>query len=138
AKALLYSVLRGRDNELFVLLVDFLETGAHLEEILRAVRVALGRHHQVLVVCPWPPGVAKPTTQSPRPHGKGTTKEEHRFTLQDLLTQASALRFQQAFAHLQRAFARLGVPVLCAPDEEAAGLILQRMQRLRALERGVR
>jgi uncharacterized protein (DUF58 family) len=151
ASAVMYSVLRGRDNELFVLLVDFLETGPHLEKILRAVRVALGRHHQVLVVCPWPPGVDKPKravsfTPTFRPRrgegrkgeGRGITHEAARPLLQDLLAQASTLRLQQAFARVQQAFARLGVPVLCAPEDEAVGLILQRMQRLRALERGVR
>jgi uncharacterized protein (DUF58 family) len=148
ASALMYSVLRGRDNELFVLLVDFLETGPHLEKILRAVRVALGRHHQVLVVCPWPNGVDKPkrgghaTLANKGRTDKGEARERShvaaRPVLQDLLFQASILRLQQAFAHIQQAFARLGVPVLCAPDDEAVGLILQRMQRLRALERGVR
>jgi hypothetical protein len=133
ASALMYSVLRGRDNELFVLLVDFLETGPHLEKILRAVRVALGRHHQVLVVCPWPPGVDRP-----KQDGRKRSKEASRLDLQDLLTRASMLRLHQAFAHVQQAFARLGVPVLCAPEDEAVGLILQRMQRLRSLERGVR
>jgi uncharacterized protein (DUF58 family) len=133
ADALMYSVLRGRDNELFVLLVDLLETGQHLEKILRAVRVALGRHHQVLVVCPWPPGVPRPIAGR-RPGAK----EDTRLDLQDLLAQASTLRLKQAFAHVQGAFARLGVPVLCAPEDEAVGLILQRMQRLRSLERGVR
>ena len=60
AEVLLASVLARRDNELFVLLVDLLETGPHLEKLLRAVRVAPARHHQVLVVCPWPPGVPVP------------------------------------------------------------------------------
>jgi hypothetical protein len=58
--------------------------------------------------------------------------------LQDLLTQASTLRVQQAFAHVRQAFARLGVPVVAALDDEAVGIILQRMQRLRLLERGGR
>ena len=133
AGARMYSVLRGRDNELFVLLVDFLETGPHLEKILRAVRVALGRHHQVLVVCPWPPGVDRP-----KQGGRTKSKEASRPNLQELLNQASTLRLHQAFAQVQQAFARLGVPVLCAPEYEAVGLILQLMERLLSLERGVR
>jgi len=134
AKALTHSVLRGRDNELFVLLVDFLETGHHLEKILRAVRVALGRHHQVLVVCPWPPNVDVPV----RPYQGGENKKEtSRPNLQDLLTQASTLRIHQAFAHVQQAFAKIGVRVLCAPEDEAIAMILQRMRQLRSLERGM-
>ncbi len=109
AGALLHSVLRGRDNELFVLLVDLLEAGPHLEKILRAARVALSRHHQVVVVCPWPPGVRPP----PRKDGAAHKAEEPTPPdLQDLLTQASTLRVQQAFAHVRKAFTRLGIPVL--------------------------
>src|SRR5207253_11088723 len=58
--ALLRAVARGRDNELFVLLADLLELEDHLNPLLRAVKVALARHHQVMVVCPWPPGVPLP------------------------------------------------------------------------------
>src|SRR6185437_11687241 len=60
AQALLRAVGKGRDNELFVLLVDLLELDDYLEPILRAVSVALGRHHQVILLCPWPPGLAPP------------------------------------------------------------------------------
>ena len=60
ADALLRAVRRGRDNELFVLLADFLEIVEHLGPVLAAVKVARARHHQVIVVCPWPPGVPPP------------------------------------------------------------------------------
>ena len=133
AKALLNSVLRGRDNELFVLLVDFLETGPHLEKVLRAVRIALSRHHQVLVICPWPPGVDVPArTKNKRRRQKSLP------SLPELLARASTLRLHQAYAHVQQAFARLGVPVLAAPEDEAVGIILHRMQRLRTHQRGLR
>jgi hypothetical protein len=134
AKALTHSVLRGRDNELFVLLVDFLETGPHLEKIVRAVRVALGRHHQVLVVCPWPANV-----DLPKGHQKGMerNKENSKPNLQDLLSQASTLRIHQGFAHVQQSFAKVGVRVLCAPEDEAIAMILQRMRQLRSLQRGM-
>ena len=58
ADALVRAVGRGRDNELFVLLADLLELNEEaLDPLLRAVRVALGRHHQVMLICPWPPGL---------------------------------------------------------------------------------
>ena len=58
SKALVQAVGRGRDNELFVLLADLLELDEHLEATLAGrVRVALGRHHQVILVCPWPVGL---------------------------------------------------------------------------------
>ncbi len=52
AGALLHAVARGRDNELFVVLADLSGTAPHLEKFLRAVRVALGKHHRVVVVTP--------------------------------------------------------------------------------------
>src|SRR5439155_16616854 len=60
ATALLRAVGKGHDNELFVLLVDLLELEDHLGPLLQAVRVARGRHHRVLVICPWPPGIRPP------------------------------------------------------------------------------
>jgi uncharacterized protein (DUF58 family) len=54
ADALLRAVSRGHDNELFVLLVNLLEVAEHLEPLLRAARVAVSRHHRVLLICPWP------------------------------------------------------------------------------------
>src|SRR5207244_483877 len=60
ARALLRAVGRGRDNELFVLLADLLELTEQLGPLLRAVKVALARHHLVIVICPWPPGIPVP------------------------------------------------------------------------------
>src|SRR5262249_49239233 len=57
ARALLHAVGKGHDNELFVLLVDLLELPDQLEPLLRAVKVALARHHQVMLICPWPPEI---------------------------------------------------------------------------------
>jgi hypothetical protein len=131
AKALTDAVLHGRDNELFVLLVDFLEAGPHLEKILRAVRVALGRHHQVVVVCPWPANVDLP-------RGRHTAKQDYQADLQAMLNHASALRIQQAFGQVRQAFAKLGVRVLCAPEEEAVAIVLERMRQLRTFQRGRR
>ncbi len=45
ASALLRAVGRGRDNELFVLLADLLELDDALDPLLKAVRVAVSRHH---------------------------------------------------------------------------------------------
>jgi uncharacterized protein (DUF58 family) len=130
AAALLRSVAHGHDNELFVLLADLLELDDQLGPLLKAVRVALGRHHQVLVVCPWPPGVPPPDEQEdedapPRPTA----------TLREALEQATRRRFHGAFRRLRRTFGRLGVPVLCAAAGEAVPLILDRIDRLRVVGR---
>jgi hypothetical protein len=161
ARGLLRAVSRGRDNELFVILADLLELSDELEPLLRAVKVALARHHQVMVICPWPAGVAwqgrdgeergrlgeygmdeenvarrsrqsrtpslrRPLSPSPLRPFPPTRPSAF---LQKLTTE----RFQRAFRRLQRSFARLGVPVICARDSEPARLIIERMNRLRPL-----
>jgi uncharacterized protein (DUF58 family) len=131
ARALLAAVGKGHDNELFVLLVDLLELDEALTPLLAAVRVALARHHQVLVICPWPPGVpfaeegpaAEPAAGGPRSR------------LQPLLDRAARDQFHAAYRRVRRAFARLGVPMACAATEEPVPLILDRLERLRMLGR---
>jgi len=118
AGALRHAVGRGRDNELFVLLADLLEIPDRLDPLLAAVKMALASHHAVLVVCPWPPGVPPPS-RSAREADK---------------TQ----RLCRAYDDVRHTFARLGVPVTCARHDESVPLILNRLERLRMLERGVR
>jgi hypothetical protein len=51
------------------------------------------------------------------------------------LHRATTARFHRAFAGLRQTFARMGVPVICAADEESVALILDRMDRLRLVRR---
>jgi len=142
ARTLLRAVGRGRDNELFVLAVDVLELDDQLGKLLAAVKVALARHHQVLVVCPWPRDFPLP------PRDIRAVVAEDRFpgelarfmrstTVQAMARKATVLRLHRAFAGVRRSFGKLGVPVLCAADDDATALILARLERLRTLERGV-
>jgi hypothetical protein len=132
---------RGRDNELFVLLGDFLEAGDRLGPLLNAVKVAVARHHQVLVICTWPPGVPPPPATLEK--GAGGLKAEEleqpaAARLATVVKRVTVLRFHRAYHRLRRTFARLGVQVLCASDRDSVQLILGRLERLRAMERGVR
>lgn len=135
AGALLRAVGKGHDNEMFVLLVDLLELPDHLAPLLKAVKVTLARHHQVMLVCPWPPGIPPPSragakTQladaAPLPPGATLTGD-----IDPLIREAITQRFHAAFQQLRRTFARLGVPVICAQGEEPARLIVERLDRLR-------
>jgi uncharacterized protein (DUF58 family) len=139
-KALLRAVGKGHDNELFVLLIDLLELTEHLDPLLSAVRVALARHHKVVVICPWPPGLPPPSEgrgalagSAIDRTGRATRPGYHPSPLAPLLWEATQMRFQRAFHHVRRTFARLGVPVLCAESREPVGLILERLDRLRSL-----
>ncbi len=128
--ALLRAVGKGRDNELFVLLVDLLELDEHLEPLLRAVRVALGRHHQVIVVCPWPPRMRLPSEALPATPTP-TRPEDFRI----FLHRSQRSRFNDAYHRLRHTFGRLGVPLVCAASDEPVSLILKRLDRLRSLRR---
>jgi hypothetical protein len=132
AAALLKAVGRGRDNELFVLCADLLELGDRLTPLLRAVRVALARHHHVLVVCPWPPGVPPPSAEDPLP---AVVRRAGLADVRATLERASIARFHRAYHKLRRMLARMGVPVVSARGEEPVRLILDRMDRLRMLGR---
>jgi uncharacterized protein (DUF58 family) len=129
AEALLRAVGRGRDNELFVLLADLLELREKVGPLLRAVKVALARHHQVMVICPWPVGVPPPGRReaTSKPHALGARLGAK--SLQEITT----ARFHRAFRQIQRTFARLKVPVVCAQDRDPVRLILARLERLRGL-----
>jgi hypothetical protein len=135
AGALLRAVGKGRDNELFVLLADLLELTDELEPLLRAVKVTLARHHQVLIVCPWPPGVPPPERSRPQPLTLQTVLPLPQGSLRATVQRSSTVRFHQAFQRLRQTFIRLGVPVVCARSGDPVRLILERLDRLRVLGR---
>jgi uncharacterized protein (DUF58 family) len=128
ADALLRAVGKGHDNELFVLLADLLELDGRLKPLLRAVRVALARHHQVVLIVPWPPGLALPDRDAvPEPSGDDPTPLA--------LRRAMVRRFQAAYRRLRKTFGRLGVPVVCAASGDPVPLVLEHMDALRGLKR---
>jgi uncharacterized protein (DUF58 family) len=136
ATAILQAVGRGRDNELFVLLADVLEIDEGLAPLLRAVKVALGRHHQVLLVCPWPPSIQLPdegrTTEAPAwvyPASPGARE------LPRGLAPLTTERFHTAYRRIRHTFGRLGVQVICAASDQPVALILDRIDRIRRVRR---
>ena len=131
ADALLRTVGRGRDNELYVLLVDLVELDGWLDPLLRAVKVALARHHQVMLVCPWPPGAPAPAKM---PETLVVDPESPDQTLEALTHR----RWHRGYLRVRRTFSRLGVPVLAAADRDVPRLILERLDRLRSMGMGSR
>jgi uncharacterized protein (DUF58 family) len=135
ASALLRAVTRSHDNELMVLLADLVELTGELAPLLSAVKVALARHHRVLVICPWPPGLPPPPDRlADRPdHAAGPRDEPGRPGVREALRRTAAERFHRAYRELRRTFARLGVAVVCAESGDPARLILDRLDMLRDL-----
>ncbi len=129
--ALLRTVGRGRDNELYILLVDLVELDGWLDPLLRAVKVARARHHQVMLVCPWPPGAAAP--------GKiAETLVVDPDSPEKTLEALTHRRWLRGYQRVRRTFTRLGVPVLAAADKDVPRLILERLDRLRSMGLGSR
>lgn len=124
AGALTRAAAHGVDNELYVIMADLLDLDGQLGPLLQAVKVALARHHQVVVICAWPRGVPLPGAEGKAPRGDGVEKE-----LEALLHG----QLRGAFERLRREFARLGVSVVCAAGDEPVPLVLKRMHRLRAV-----
>src|SRR5262249_13029737 len=125
ATALTRAVRRGRDNELFVLMVDLLEQIGDLEPLRQAIRVAPGRHHRVVVVAPWQPDIPVP--------GEATPETPPRFPGDFMIGLRRGLiaRYQRAFEELRRELGRLNVPVVRALQRDSTQMILDRMEQLR-------
>jgi len=81
-----------------------------------------------MIVCPWPPGLPPPTTAAPAPPPLPDD-------VLGLLHMTTTERFHRAFSELRQMFARLGVPAVCAANEDSVPLILDRMDRLRLIGR---
>lgn len=140
AQALNYSVARGRDNELFVLMVDLIDLVDELEPLLQAIRVAVARHHQVILIQPWQDDIPEPPKEAPKNDAIPKRKAE-RFVERgyraiidevesDFITQYHANYFR-----LRKEFGRLGVVVLRAEHDETVQMVLDRMDRLRGVGR---
>jgi hypothetical protein len=139
-KALNYSVARGRDNELFVLLVDLVDLADELDPLIRAVRVAVARHHQVLVILPWQEDVPAPPAEAP-PDDQIPLRKAERFiaggyrAIADDVTRDFVDGYHRAYFRLRREFGRLGVLVIRADQQEPIQIVLDRIDRLRGVGR---
>jgi uncharacterized protein (DUF58 family) len=144
ARALLRSVGRGHDNELYVVMADLLELDEHLAPLLKAVRVARARHHTVLVVCPWPAGLPIPeapnraTPRAPSVSNSGIDGEgglpPADLPATEVVRRMTDARTARTWRALRREFGRMGVPVLNTSAGDPARLILHRLEQLRAIQ----
>jgi uncharacterized protein (DUF58 family) len=118
AEALMRAVSKEHDNELFVLFADLIDLPDAVEPLVRAIKVAVARHHQVLVVLPWPAGVPLPDRDGKETQVDRRDNDERR-------------RRRAAYRQLRRTFAQLGVPVIPAAGDQTTRAILDRLERLR-------
>jgi hypothetical protein len=139
--ALNYGVARGRDNELFVLLVDLIDLVDDIDLLVRAVRVAVARHHQVVIILPWQEDVPDPPREAPNDEDRIRTRKAQRFgvggyrALADELARDFVEGYHKAYFKIRREFGRLGVLVVRADQEEPVQMVLDRLDRLRGVGR---
>lgn len=131
-RAITRAVTRAHDNELLVIMADLFELGDELEPVIKAVRVALARHHQVMVVCPWLPGIPPPVEDLPEEEWVAGEMIPHLpRDLEDVVVNQTVRAYHRSYAEVRRAFGRIGVPVVRANHGDPVRLILERLDQLR-------
>jgi uncharacterized protein (DUF58 family) len=132
AAAMMRSVARARDNELYVILADLAELGDALAPLLKAVRVARGRHHHVLVIVPWPDDVPAPE-KAPEPVAVATPipGDEAGLAPGRLVRIALVRGYQRRYEALRSELARVGATVIRVAEGDAVRTVLDRLDRVR-------
>jgi uncharacterized protein (DUF58 family) len=125
ADALIRTVGVARDNELYVILADLVELSDHLDRLLRAVRAARARHHQILVLLPWPADVPPPN--EPREKAARTT----RISIRGLVEDALIGGYLDKFDRVRTALVKAGANVFRFDEDDPVPLILQRLEQIR-------
>lgn len=128
ARHLLRGMAHGRDNELFILLVDVFGLWDRWEPLLSAIRVATARHHHVVIVAPLPAGVSLRTLEA---LPESIPADGAARSLEEWTTLVEGRRLARGYRRLVAATSRLGVGVICAAPEETVREVLKRVERVR-------
>jgi uncharacterized protein (DUF58 family) len=129
AAALVRSVGMARDNELYVVLADLVELTDDLEPLLKAVRAACGRHHQVLVLLPWPEDVPPPV--DPREADEPLKRKKKRLSLGSVIQTSLVEGYHRKYDELRLRLVRAGASVVRVNQTDPVRLILARLDRIR-------
>jgi len=161
AEAMIRAVGRARDNELYVVLADLSELGADLAPIIKACQVARARHHQILVIVPWPADVPSPDDPEGTTVASSATEDEELGrrpwasskakgkpakdmklraaadakgkSLVKFVRQRLTKQYHESFKALRRDLGRVGATVMRVNDGDPVRLVLDRLDRLRGL-----
>ena len=121
SQAISESVARAKDNEVYVVMANLLESANNISRVLPAVKLAFARHHRVVFVFPTP-SFSRPQNNSELPT---------RPTSMEMLSRADQLRARDLTERLQRELRRVGAAVSFSGEEEAIRLILAETQLAR-------
>ncbi|MEZ6123040.1 MAG: DUF58 domain-containing protein [Planctomycetaceae bacterium] len=120
--AIAKSVMTARDNEVYVIMANLLECATNISYLLPALRMAIARHHRVVVVCPTPM-FRRPVRNAPFPEDP---------TAEQLLSRAEDLRTEELAGRLRRALRRIGAAFTLSGEEQAIRLIMNETQMARS------
>ena len=143
AGALIRAIAHCQDNELFVLFVDLIDQADHRQPLMQAIRVAISRHHQVMVVVSWPDDVPVPKSD---PSFEGREMQLGDLSLRVdnltyttfLLKELSMKEHYHRLTSVREELKRMGVPMLLVNETTTRGEILARIERLRAARTAAR
>jgi uncharacterized protein (DUF58 family) len=128
ASAVTRAIARARDNELYVIFADLVSLNAEeLQPVIRAVRTARARKHQVMVVVPWPDGLAKPVESG------GPIAFPPKPTLAAITRRTLETGFARGFLELRRTLVAAGATVVRVDADEPVKLVLDKLDRLRGV-----
>ncbi|MEZ6061432.1 MAG: DUF58 domain-containing protein [Planctomycetaceae bacterium] len=108
------SVARARDNEVFVILADLISSADSLEEMMPAVKMAMGRHHRVVFISPTPTGL-RPGDEFPSAPIENAA---------DVFRRAEHLRTVEFASRVRRQLRRTGASVAFAGPPRATAIVL--------------
>jgi uncharacterized protein (DUF58 family) len=142
AHAIMRSVGRARDNELYVVMADLAELGGDLAPVVRAAKLARARHHQVMIIVPWPADMPPPEDKpKPKIVAKPRKKRRRRDEidgngperLMPLVHDALTKQYHESFRKFRRMLGQVGATVVRVNDGDPVQLVLDRLDRLRGM-----
>ncbi|MBX3399765.1 MAG: DUF58 domain-containing protein [Gemmataceae bacterium] len=132
ANAIVSSVARARDNELYVILADLADLGDSIAPLMKAVRAARSRHHHVMVIVPWPVDVPPP--EAAKANGRPVAEPAWRGNQPGRFIHLALTRgYQQRFEKLRNELARIGAVCVRAQVDDPIRLVLDRIDRIRGM-----
>jgi uncharacterized protein DUF58 len=135
-RSLRHAVRRAKDNEFYILMMNFAMLEDHLDPVIDAAVQARSRHHRVLVVSPW----------ISSHFGEGDTSGEVSALLRKLETVVSETecehirndliraRYGESIEAVKSKFLKAGIPVALVHPEDTLGYLLSQVDRLKTLE----
>jgi hypothetical protein len=125
ARVLLRSMAHAHDNEIFIFLVDLFDHESSWGPLLEAMKIARARHHEVVVVAPWPAELAVPSLHGGAfsPRDFNSTTESH----SSFLTE----QYFRSYERLSRELSRIGATFAVAHLPETVEEVLRRIEIIR-------